>query len=170
MDCFLYKLNFIGVYIGGDMKMMKNFIWMTFLVCGLIGCSSSKQNHDKKIARGKQVQMVDGHNARNALDYQGTYIGTLPGYTYKVVKLTIVLTEREYVLHATPLKERAEAIVRKGVYTWDANGSVITLEGLKNLPDKYFVAENQLRQLDMNGKQHVGENAANYILRKQWVP
>lgn len=64
--------------------------------------------------------------------------------------------------------EGAKTVVQKGQYTWDRNGTVITLEGAKGIPAKYFVGENHLRQLDKNGKQHQGEEAASYILRKHW--
>lgn len=147
---------------------MKQSWWMIFLISVLFGCSSSTQNSNEKAISDVKEQVIDAHNARNSLDYQGTYTGIIPGYDNKTVNIRVVLTEREYILHITPLKENAETIVQKGRYTWNKDGSVITLIGVKGTLSAYFVAENQLRQLDKNGKQHVGEGAANYILRKHW--
>lgn len=150
------------------MELMKKMIWLIFIVSSLLSCSSSKQNKNDKSVTNTQKRVVDAHNARNSLDYQGTYTGVIPGYECKAVNISIVLTEREYVLHITPLRENAETVVRKGEYTWDENGSIITLKGVEDSMAKYFVAENQLRQLNAEGKQYVGKDAAHYILRKQW--
>lgn len=147
---------------------MKRMIWMMLLMGVLLSCSSSKQNHNENVVVDTQEQVIDGHNARNSLDYQGVYTGTIPGYSSKAVNIVIVLTDREYTLRMTPLKENAETIVQKGAYIWDKSGSIITLVGVKGTPAKYFVGENQLRQLDANSKQHVGKDASHYILRKQW--
>ena len=148
--------------------LMKKILLMMFIMGMLLSCSSSKQGGSEKATADTREQVMDAHNARNSLDYQGTYTGIIPGYDCKTLSISVVLTEREYVLRITPLKENAETIVQKGEYTWDKNGSVITLVGVKGISSKYFVAENQLRQLDKNGKQYVGDNAVNYILRKHW--
>ena len=161
---FIYKTTFVEY----NVWLMKKILWMMFLIGVLLGCSGSKQGNSEKAIVNSQEQVIDNHNARNSLDYQGTYTGIIPGYDSKAVSISIVLTEREYVLRSTPLKENAETIIQKGEYVWNKNGSVITLIGVKGISSKYFVAENQLRQLDKDGKQHVGENAANYILRKHW--
>ncbi|NDV83301.1 copper resistance protein NlpE [Bacteroides sp. 51] len=146
---------------------MKKIMWMMFLIGVLLSCSNSKQGHSKKTV-DEQEQVIDAHNARNSLDYQGTYTGIIPGDDGKTMNISIALTESEYVLRITPLKENEETTIKEGKYTWDKSGSVITLIGVKGIPSKYFVAENQLRQLDKDGKQYVGENAANYILRMHW--
>ena len=150
------------------MWLMKKMIWLMFIVSGLLSCSSSKQSQSDKGATPVQKQVVDSHNARNSLDYQGTYSGTIPGYESKTINVTIILTDREYVLRTTPLQENAKTVVQKGEYTWDESGSTITLKGVKGIIATYFVAENQLRQLDANGKQYEGMDAANYVLRKHW--
>lgn len=148
---------------------MKKILWIMFLMGGgLLSCAESKREHKEVVKNDAEEKVVDGHNARNSLDYEGTYSGTTPGSDCKVVDLTIVLTTTEYTLRVTPLTEGAKTVVQKGQYTWDRNGTVITLEGAKGIPAKYFVGENHLRQLDKNGKQHQGEEAASYILRKHW--
>jgi len=139
-----------------------------FLMGGLLSCSEARKEHKDVMKSDMGENVVDIHNARNSLDYQGTYMGTTPGIAHKVVDLTIILTDSEYTLRMTPLTEGAQTVVQKGQYTWDKSGSVITLEGVKGTPTKYFVGENHLRQLDKDGKQYQGEKAACYILRKHW--
>lgn len=46
-------------------------------------------------------------------------------------------------------------------------GNTITFDGLQNQPNQYFVGENTLTQLDMNGNKITGNLASNYILQKQ---
>lgn len=143
---------------------MKKIKWLMLLVCGLVSCFGSEQ---KDVSHANK-QVADIHNARNSLDYQGIYSGTIPSDDLKTLNISITLTEQEYILRITPLQENARTVTRKGEYTWDENGHVITLKGVKDIIARYFVGENQLRQLDANGKQHTEKDAANYILRKQW--
>jgi NlpE N-terminal domain len=45
-------------------------------------------------------------------------------------------------------------------------GSIITLTGIKNKPNEYFVGENKLIQLDIDGNKITGSLADKYILKK----
>lgn len=149
---------------------MKNIVCMVLLAGGLLSCSSSKQGLSESATSGNTEQRVDMHNARNALDYQGVYSGTIPGTDVKAVNIVIGLTESDYNLRITPLKENAETTVQRGKYVWDESGSIITLVDAKGTLTRYFVGENHLRQLDADGKQRVGDEASHYMLRKEWNP
>ena len=54
----------------------------------------------------------------------------------------------------------------KGKYTWNAAGNTIILDGVKDAPNQYFVGENTLTQLDMEGNKITGDMADLYILKK----
>lgn len=58
----------------------------------------------------------------------------------------------------------AEPFKSTGKFNWDANGSTIQLEGEK--PGRFQVGENQLFQLDAEGKRITGDLADSYILKK----
>ena len=48
---------------------------------------------------------------------------------------------------------------------WNKEGNTITLEG-EDKPNQYFVGENTLTQLDIDGNKIKGEIEEDYILRK----
>ena len=54
----------------------------------------------------------------------------------------------------------------EGQFTWDANGSIVTLTN-EDAPNQYFVGENVLMKLDMNGEKVTGDLAPLYNLTKQ---
>jgi len=55
---------------------------------------------------------------------------------------------------------------KTGTYSWDGAGNAIILEGIGNAPNLYFVGENMLIQLDMEGNRISGDLAERYNLRK----
>ncbi|MNT94835.1 putative lipoprotein NlpE involved in copper resistance [compost metagenome] len=53
-----------------------------------------------------------------------------------------------------------------GDFKWDKTGSIVILEGLKDRSSQFFVGENTLTQLDMDGKRITGNLAEDYVLKK----
>jgi copper homeostasis protein (lipoprotein) len=69
-----------------------------------------------------------------------------------------------YVKQTSYLGKDGKVIEEKGFYTRNSEGNTITLNGIENAPNQYFVGVNKLIQLDMNGKRIAGNMADKYIL------
>lgn len=109
------------------------------------------------------------HNARNALDYYGTYEGMLPCASCEGIETRLSLyPDQQYRLEMTYIGRSEEAFVDEGRFRWNEAGTTITLEGIsaQEQPTQYFVAENRLIQLDMAGERITGELAEAYELHK----
>lgn len=111
---------------------------------------------------------IDEHNAQNALDWMGTYEGTLPCADCEGIKTTIVLNEngtyssKEEYLHRT-----TNIVANMGKFKWDKEGMRITLIKENEQFSTYKVVENALIQLDMEGNEITGAMADLYRLKKK---
>ena len=109
-----------------------------------------------------------GDNSMNALDWEGTYVGTLPCADCEGIETELTINyDGTFSYKTTYLGKESEAEEVTGTFQWDENGSVITLAGLDGAPGKYKVGENRIWHLDMEGKQIEGDLADKYILTKQ---
>ncbi|HAY3542728.1 TPA: copper resistance protein NlpE [Elizabethkingia anophelis] len=108
----------------------------------------------------------DGHNAQNSLDWAGTYEGTLPCADCPGIKTTITLKDDNTYTISEEYLERKTKAEDKGKFEWDKSGSKVSLIS-KDGKRQYFVGENQLIHLDMDGKEITGPNKDLYILKKK---
>ena len=107
------------------------------------------------------------HNASNALDWNGTYQGTLPCADCSGIDITITLNQDgTYLLEQSYQGKEDGQFKSEGQFSWDESGSTVTLTN-EDAPNQYFVGENVLMKLDMNGEKVTGELANNYNLIKQ---
>ncbi len=110
---------------------------------------------------------ADMHTSRISLDWQGTYLGILPTAGGGGMETKIILSEDySYTMQTKYLDKEESFFTRKGKFVWDEKGSKITLQNINTAPSQYFVGENMLIQLDMDGNRITGELAEHYILRK----
>lgn len=144
---------------------MKKVLIVMLATLAFYSCGNNAQKVGEEIEAAVD-RIVDTHNARNALDYQGTYIGVLPAADAEGIETTIVLTDNEYSKTVKYLGKSETLPAQKGKYSWDKDGNIITLEGIET-PNQYFVAENKLYALDINGQRITGDLAENYALKKQ---
>ena len=131
-----------------------------FVACNQTTVTNSKELKNDSLA---------SHNAQNSLDVEGVYRGTLPCADCSGIETKIELSSNyKYKIERKYLgKEDTKLSYSEGKYTWDTSQqNVIVLIGL-DAPNQYFVAENMLIQLDMNGEKITGELANNYQLIKQ---
>lgn len=114
--------------------------------------------------------VVDDHNAQNALDWSGTYKGILPCADCEGIETELELNkdntfelDRKYLGKATETKDDS-----KGNFTW-VDGNTIKLEGIPEGESSvhYKIEENRIRQLDMSGKEVTGDMAEKYVLLKK---
>jgi len=108
----------------------------------------------------------DGSTAQNALDYEGTYKGHLPTASGEGMSVTIIIGKNDFTKEYSYIGKDIAPVKSKGMYKWNAEGTIITLEG-QDAPNMYRVEENTLTQLDINGKVITGDIAGQYILKKQ---
>jgi len=108
------------------------------------------------------------HNARTSLDYDGTYKGVLPCADCEGIETTITIDrEGNFVKTWVYLgKDNDTVHTVEGNFTWNDAGSTITLVGVEE-PNQFFVGENVLFHLDMDGNRVQGELADLYQLHNQ---
>lgn len=116
--------------------------------------------------------------AKDAVEWAGTYKGTLPCASCEGIDTEITLKEDgtyvEKTTYITTKPGGGEADTDTGTIAWDATGTKVTLtesddDGDVDDDDQsmYLVAEGQLRALDMSGNVIDGPLAEKYILKKQ---
>ena len=109
---------------------------------------------------------ADAHNARNALDWAGTYRGVLPCADCEGIETTLNITgDSAYTMQSKYLGKGAQTFSERGKITWNAAGNTITLDGGRE-PLHYFVGENRLTQLALDGSRITGALADHYVLAK----
>ena len=111
--------------------------------------------------------MPTGDNSRNALDWQGTYVGTVPCADCEGIRTRIeVRGDGTFSRALTYLGKNAPPVNDAGTFTWDAAGSRIMLGAAAAAGQQYQVGENVLFHLDRNGQRITGDLAAQYRLEK----
>lgn len=140
--------------------MKKSIILFTSV---LFFASCERKGIENSIIENAMVDPV--YNAKYLLDYRGVYRGAEhpigAGETGQVI---ITLDENGYTKEVFNSREYAQKKT-VGVYKWDETGTVITLIE-EDKPNQYFVAENTLTFLDVNGNLMTGDMADKYILTK----
>lgn len=107
------------------------------------------------------------HNAQNALDWDGTYQGVLPCADCEGIDTTLTLNpDGSYTLEQVYKGKEATQFKSDGQFTWNQAGNTVTLVD-EEKPNQYFVGENMLMKLDMNGEKATGDLASFYNLSKQ---
>lgn len=111
-----------------------------------------------------------GDNSMNSVEWAGTYFATLPCGRCEGIEMSVTLKSNEtysLLTHYLGLNDALEEEFT-GKFSWDKNGSMVTLEGMKGIyPGKFKVGENRIWYLDADGKQMTGDLADQYILNKK---
>ncbi|MES2412103.1 MAG: copper resistance protein NlpE N-terminal domain-containing protein [Bacteroidota bacterium] len=130
---------------------------LLFLFVLMVGCQKQTVKKDD----------ADIHNAKNSIDYVGTYKGILPCADCEGLETEIAINENTtFSIKTKYLGKGNKIFVQKGNFTWNKKGNTIILTGV-NEPNQYFVGENTLTKLDIYGKKITGSFAEEYILSKQ---
>ncbi len=153
---------------------MKTTLWMitTLLLFLVDSCSERPNRQPNRITENKsssnQELLPDKSNARNSLDYYGTYFGVLPCADCEGIRTTLqLLPDQLYVLSwVYEGKEPRDFYERRGTWSWEDDNTTITL-GNMDKPNQYKVVENALIHLDSKGEIITGELADKYRLQKQ---
>ncbi|TVQ14506.1 MAG: copper resistance protein NlpE [Bacteroidetes bacterium] len=136
------------------------------LLFALLSCTFGNTHRNKE--QLSQEIPPDKSNARNSLDYLGTYFGVLPCADCEGISTTIqLLPDQNYVLsYLYKGKEPRNFFEQRGTWSWEDDNTTITLDN-REKPNQYKVVENALIHLDKNGKIITGELAEHYRLKKE---
>lgn len=138
---------------------MKKYL-LLFVLAFLAAC--------QKPTAKKNDAVDSSHNAKNSLDYVGTYKGILPCADCSGLETEIAINENSTFSIKTKYQGKGDKVfVQKGNFKWNEKGNTIILIDIKNAPNQYFVGENTLTQLDLSGAKITGSLADDYILSKQ---
>jgi len=139
--------------------MLNTFSLALLTISGvLIGaCAHGPVNSDHALA----------HTSTNSLDWEGTYQGVLPCADCEGIDTTIILDRQMSCRMQTRYLGKDDTLFqRSGNFSWNDAGNTIVMTNTENAPAHYFVGENVLIQLDMNGNRIQGSLAEQYILTK----
>lgn len=105
------------------------------------------------------------HNARNALDWAGAYRGVLPCADCPGIETVVVLrNDGTYRTQSRYLGKNDQMLSDQGRFTWNEAGSTVIFEGRQ--PVRYFVGENRLIRLALDGTRTTGPLAEHHVLTK----
>jgi len=108
--------------------------------------------------------LADTHNARNSLDWAGTYEGTLPCADCPGIQTRLTLMPHgAYELQTRYLERQAQPAIARGIFEWQSDGATIRLDQAGD-GQLFFVAEGRLIQLYQDGTRPTGPLAAHYEL------
>lgn len=144
---------------------MNKIVFILLVAFTLYGCDNKNKNPATQIKKLVQIDL-DEHTAQSSLDYEGTYTGIIPAADAEGIETKITLGAESYSIFTEFAGKNDSGTIKEGKYSWNKAGNTITLEGLDK-PNQYFVGENKLFALDINGNRIKGEFANNYILKKQ---
>ncbi len=144
---------------------MKKIIILSFATLLFVACNTNTTKQAETSAT-ETASVADTLSSQNILDYKGTYKGELPSASGPGMAVTIELGDSTYNKEVVYNKDNSN-VKSEGKYTWSAADSIITLEGLKDEPNKYKAGKNTLTQLDMEGNAIESKSGLNYTLKKQ---
>lgn len=149
--------------------------WLIVIV--FWGCQYSRDQGSTKddsdtagdyLAEVDSALFFDEHNARNSLDYAGTYAGVLPCADCEGIAVEIRIFYDGSFQKTMQYHGKSDDVFEFfGEYRWNDAGNTISLIGLE-APNQYFVAEERLIQLDIKGQRISGDLADRYVLKKTY--
>jgi len=144
---------------------MKIFSILFILSTSLLSLSCTSTTNDDPTTQN--VATPDQHTSQNSLDWAGTYSGILPCASCEGIKTDLVLNDdMSYSLTTFYVGEGNEEFTETGTFKWNDAGNTVILDGLTDRPNQFFVGENMLFQLDMNGNRITGDMADAYKLER----
>ena len=109
---------------------------------------------------------ADRHTSRDALDWQGTYEGTLPCADCPGIRVRLTLMQDgRYEKQTQYLDREPRPETVTGTFNWESDGGTIRLDAAGD-SQRYFVGENQVTLLYRDGTRPTGALAPHYVLRK----
>jgi heat shock protein HslJ len=143
------------------MKAQRPLLLLVPFILALSGCMSWFGNDE---AAESATAANPEHNARNSLDWAGSYRGVLPCADCEGIETVVVLRmDGTYDEFSRYLGEPNQIVFSEsGTFTWNDAGNTVTFEGEDG--SRYFVGEGQLIRLALDGSRITGALEQNYVL------
>ncbi len=155
----------------------KSVILCSILVMSFFSCHFNGDKEGTGNGNGSAIEYIsevdstlffEEHNARNSLDYAGTYQGMLPCADCEGIAVEIRINyDGSFKKALKYIGKNADIFEFRGEYTWNDAGNTIALKGMEP-PNQYFVAEERLIHLDIDGQPISGDLADHYVLEKTY--
>ena len=146
---------------------MKKLLLSASLIAILFASACNSNTKKETTTQDTTTAVIDKeHTSRNSLDWNGTYKGILPCADCPGIETSIVLNSDNTFSYTAKYQDRNFQTTDKGKIMWHDNDNVVHLKGAQ-IDFKYKVGENQLIQLDTEGKEITGALSKYYILEKQ---
>lgn len=150
---------------------MKTKIYVIAFLLLAFNCKNEIKNEaepeDVSIDKVSENNPDKAHNSQNSLDYNGTYKGVIPCADCEGIETSITINlDGTFSKTTKYLGKEENSSTENGTYTWNAEGSVITVLIGENYSQMYKVGENILFYLDQEGNRISGDLAENYKLVK----
>lgn len=147
------------------MKAVKVFI-AAALVITAVSCNNSKQNQSADNQVDSTLVAPDMHTSEIAIDYYGTYEGTLPCADCEGIKTTLIVKDdNTFELHSDYLGKKDGKFEDTGNYSI-INGELIELIDKTGDKTYYKIQEGSVALTNADGKLIEGELAPHYVLTK----
>ena len=125
------------------MKLM--YLLLTSLIVA-VACTTNSDIQETVINQSFENE----HTAQNSLDWMGTYTGQMPFKNGDVFEVNLeILADGHYLFNIIRDKEPKDSL--KGEIEWSSDGMKITLHELQTANNQFFVGENHLISIDVNG-------------------
>jgi copper homeostasis protein (lipoprotein) len=140
---------------------------LPFVVLSFVLLSCQQAGNDPAATSPETSVPDPAHTSMNALDWAGTYTGTVPCADCEGIVTTLTIDRSNaYTLTLQYLGKSAEVYTKEGVFGWETDGNRIRMQGVDGAPLRFQVGENQLFQLDEKGERITGGLEERYILRR----
>ena len=132
---------------------------------GIVACDSNKNDQQTTTTTTTtETTVVE----TTTPDWVGTFVGTLPCADCPGIETTIVLNADNTYSKTSVYKERDTKIEENGAVTVDGDKITLTPSATENVGVTMYRSEQgKLIQLNPEGEEIEGPNAANYVLIKQ---
>jgi uncharacterized lipoprotein NlpE involved in copper resistance len=109
------------------------------------------------------------HTSQHALDWEGSYQGTIPSASGSGIRLHVKITSLQaYAVETLYLDKSPTLYTSHGSFVWDEKGQIISFEQDPGV--HFFVGENVLILLDQSGQFITGPLEEMYRLHKLHPP
>jgi heat shock protein HslJ len=118
--------------------------------------------------KNQQNQFSESSNSHNALDWSGTYFGTVPCADCPGINVELTLRSDLTYTMTRVYQDRQGTFVSSGVFAWNDEGSKIKLQTANNDAgvQHFQVGENMLALLTASGEAVKDDNDDRYFLQK----
>jgi len=145
---------------------MKKYL-IAIVAVVLSNCQTQK-NASTNQANEAMGKRDAAHTSQNTIDWDGIYRGLLTCADCEGIQTTIYLKKDFSFITKTKYLGKSDSVYEAtGKFKWNDQGNtVVCTSADKTSSSQYFVAENYLTQLDIDGNKITGEIASRYILTK----